>query len=208
MNKLILVGGGGHAKVILSILERMTQWDILGYVSETRTDLHSPYLGTDDCLAALIQGYPQCQAVIAVGCVTVNTHRETIWNRLESQGFQLPAIISPHAFVANDVSVGKGSIIMNGAIVQPGVTVGKGCILNTHCTVEHDCKIEDFSHIASGATLSGGVHIERHTVVGAGSVIIQGIQVGSQCVIGAGAVVVHDCKEKGTYVGVPARKIT
>lgn len=96
---------------------------------------------------------------------------------------------------------------MAGAVVNPGSTIGKGCIINTCSSVDHDCQIGDYVHISIGAHLAGTVILGKNTWVGAGATISNNIEITSCCMIGAGAVVINDIIEKGTYVGVPARKI-
>ncbi len=206
MNKILILGGGGHAKVIYNVLKKINQWDILGYCGLTSSDFDLPYLGSNTALASILQTYPDCHAVLGVGNVTISYKRESLLIMLETIGFKLPPLVSPDAVVARDVLLGDGTVVMDGVVIQPGTHIGKGCILNTHSSVDHDCEIENFVHIASGAILSGGAKIGSHTLVGAGACIVQYKTIASECLIGAGAVVTQDILEPGLYLGVPARK--
>jgi acetyltransferase-like isoleucine patch superfamily enzyme len=90
-------------------------------------------------------------------------------------------------------------------VVGVNAVLGDGAIVNTLASVDHDCCLGDFSHVSAGVHMAGGTKIESHTFVGVGATVIKNVC--SHCTIGAGAVVVKDITEKGTYVGVPAKRI-
>ena len=94
----------------------------------------------------------------------------------QAEGF-FPSVVARDVYLAADVSVGKGTVIMRGAIIQPGAKIGKFCIINTGATVDHGCVIEDYAHIAPGAHLCGDVHIGEGTLVGVGVGIAPGCKV-------------------------------
>ena len=96
---------------------------------------------------------------------------------------------------------------MANAVINPAANIGKHCIINTSAVVEHDNRISDFVHVSVGAKLGGTVSIGEHTWVGIGANVSNNVSICDHCMIGAGTVVIHDIKESGTYVGVPARKI-
>ena len=131
--------------------------------------------------------------------------RAAIFEKTERMGFEFPAIVSPQAVLNEDVTLGAGTIVMDGVVIGTGTRVGKAVIANTHCSIDHDCNIEDFVHVAPGATICGGVIIGRCSLVGAGATVIQGIAIGADCVLGAGSVVVNNCTASGVYMGVPAQ---
>jgi sugar O-acyltransferase (sialic acid O-acetyltransferase NeuD family) len=133
--------------------------------------------------------------------------RRKIQTMLEENGASVATLIHPRAVVAQDVSVGRGTVIMAGAVVNPGAVIGCGNIVNTCASVDHDCCIGDYIHIAVGARICGMVRLEDDSWIGAGAVIIQNLSVCAGCIIGAGAVVVKSITEQGTYVGVPAKKV-
>ena len=116
------------------------------------------------------------------------------------------AIIHPSASIATNVVVGKGTVVMAGAVINACASVGEHCIINTNATVEHDDIIEDYVHISPNVALGGSVIIGNSTHVGIGAVIKNNLDICGYCTIGAGAVVVKSIAEKGTYVGVPAKK--
>jgi sugar O-acyltransferase (sialic acid O-acetyltransferase NeuD family) len=209
MRKLVLVGGGGHAKVLISVLKKSGSYELIGYtdVRDSGELLGIPYLGTDSALEEIKETLADCCAAVGVGKVSVNEKRMQIVDRLALLGFRLPVIISPHAVVNEDVTIGDGSVIFDGAVVNTGTIIGRASIINTNSTVEHDCIIGDNVHVAPGANLSGGVRVGHNCMIGTGANIIQGIGICADCLIGAGSIVVKDVTIPGTYAGNPAKRI-
>lgn len=205
---IIVIGGGGHAKVIVSILKKMEIFDIVGYTDKKDRGnlLGIPYLGDDSRLHDLKVQYGQCAAVIGVGYLGKDNLRERLMDNLRGLGFILPAIISPTAVINAEVVIGEGTVVMDGVVVNSGTRIGQCVIVNTRASVDHDCEIGDFAHIAPGVTLSGGVKVGARSLIGVGATVVQYATIGDDCIIGAGAVVAKDCIEPGTYVGVPAKK--
>ena len=205
----MVIGGGGHAKVVISILRRLERYQILGY-----TDLKDngplaglPYLGSDRELAALSVGPKKLNAVLAVGQIGLGKRRCELWTRLQSPALSFPLIVSPGAIVNDEVSGGEGAVVMDGAVINSGAVLGRGAIVNTNSTIEHDAVLEDWVHVAPGATICGGVTVGRFSMIGAGTTVVEGIEISAACIVGAGATVVHHLTEPGVYVGVPARRI-
>lgn len=210
MAEMIVLGAGGHGKVVISLLKKLPH-RLLGYVDplERGTVLGVERLGDDGVLPGLLERHPGCHAAIGVGRVEAASRLGyRLLARLEAMGFALPPAVSPDALINEEVVLGAGTVVCDGAIVNSGATIGRGCILNTHCTIEHDCRLGENVHIAPGAVLSGGAILGDHCMVGAGACIIQGVRVAADCTIGAGAVVVRNIEESGVYVGNPARKLT
>ncbi|MHC4807192.1 MAG: acetyltransferase [Planctomycetota bacterium] len=211
MVDIVVIGGGGHAKVTISILKKLKSYRILGYtdLEDRGALLGVSFLGCDDRLTQLRDEYSCCAAVIGIGMLNDSgkLKRVEIFQLLKSLGFQMPPIVSPDAVVNEGVKIDSGTVVMDGVVINSGTSVGKGVILNTHCSIEHDCEIGSFTHIAPGAILSGDVVVAKEVLVGAGAVVCQNKLIGDDCVIGAGAVVITDCTDSGTYAGVPAKRI-
>lgn len=206
-NNIVIAGGGGHAKVVISIVRKLEQFEILGYtdIKNNGSILGAPYLGKDDTLQRIIIDQPGCSAAIGVGMINVNNERERIYKNLKEIGFKLPPIISPYSVINEEVDIDDGSVVMDGVVVNTGTKVGKCCILNTNSTIEHDCMISDFTHISPGAVINGGVKIGKHCLIGAGASVRQYLSITDFCLIGAGASIVKNCDSSGIYVGVPGR---
>jgi sugar O-acyltransferase (sialic acid O-acetyltransferase NeuD family) len=209
MGIIVVVGGGGHAKVVISVLRKLNHYQILGYtdVNDNGRVLGIPYLGSDCELAALVSERKTFSAVLAVGQVGLGNSRYELWTRLKSPALTFPLIVSPGAIVNEGVTGGDGAVVMDGAVINCGATLGRGAIVNTNSTVEHDVVLSDWVHIAPGATIAGGVTVGRFSMIGAGATVIGGIKITAGCMVGAGATVVHDLTEPGVYVGCPARRI-
>jgi sugar O-acyltransferase (sialic acid O-acetyltransferase NeuD family) len=209
MTEIVIIGGGGHAKVVVSILRKLKDYEICGYTDlEDRGPLlGAPYLGTDAKLPALANEKKGLSAALAVGQIGLGAVRQAIHARLSELPLSYPSIVSPHAIVNEEVEIGEGCVVMDGAVVNSGARIGRGAILNSNCTVEHDTQIGDWVHVAPGVTISGGVTVGPLSMIGVGAVIIEGKRIANGCIIGAGAVVVHDLTEPGVYVGCPARRI-
>jgi sugar O-acyltransferase (sialic acid O-acetyltransferase NeuD family) len=206
---IVVVGGGGHAKVVVSILRKLDRHCILGYTDPRDNGklLGAPYLGNDSDLAALVFRSKQLNAVLALGQVGLGKLRYELWLRLQSPILSFPLIASPDAVINEGVSGGEGAVVMDGAVINSGATIGRGAIVNTNSTIEHDVVLDEWVHVAPGATICGGVTIGRYSMVGAGATVIEGKKIVAGCIVGAGATVVSHLTESGIYVGSPARRI-
>lgn len=206
---IVVIGGGGHAKVVITILRKLKRHCILGYtdLKDNGALLGVPYLGSDRELVALGVGSKKLNAVLAVGQVGLGELRYELWTRLHSPALYFPFIVSPDAVVNEEVSFGEGAVVMDGAVINTGATIGRGAIVNTNSAIEHDVVLEDWVHLAPGATISGGATIGCFSMIGAGATVIEGIKIAAGCIVGAGATVVRDLVEPGVYVGGPARRI-
>jgi sugar O-acyltransferase (sialic acid O-acetyltransferase NeuD family) len=208
MRNIIVIGGGGHAKVVVSLLKKTKRFCILGY-----TDLHDrgpllgiPYLGNDDAVSGLLRKNQRPAAALGIGSILATEVRKRLFEKYEAFGLTFPAIVSPDAVVNESVDIGAGTVVADGVIVNSGTRIGRGVILNTHCSVDHDCDIRDFAHLAPGVTVSGGVRVGAYCLVGTGVNIIHGISIADRTTIGAGATVIRNILKAGTYVGLPARR--
>lgn len=208
--RTLLIGGGGHCKVILSQLKKLNNFEIAGVVEN-----HIPIgnivngvrvIGTDEDLKnLLVNGIPN--ALITVGSSGDNARRESLFFLAEQAGFGFPLLISPGALVDETAVIGQGTVILPGSIINAESQIGRNCIINSGAIVEHDCIIGDHCHIAPGASISGGVKIGCRTFIGLGSSVIQGITIGENVLLGAGSVVIRDIPDNVVAVGNPARVI-
>ncbi|MEM7229355.1 MAG: NeuD/PglB/VioB family sugar acetyltransferase [Planctomycetota bacterium] len=197
MPYVILLGGGGHAAVVLDAL-RMMDVRCAGYVDDNADadDLDVPHLGTVESLHA----HPEAALHAAVGA---SEHRQT-WMNTFAGHVWIP-VLHPFAAVASNVALGDGVFIGPLAVVNARAALGRGVIINSGAIVEHDNEIYEFAHIAPGAVLGGGVTVGEHALVGLGSRVLPNVRIGSTAVIGAGAVVTEDVEPGTTVAGVPAR---
>lgn len=199
--KLILIGAGGHGRVIADIAKKNGYTEIAFLDDNAERVQCEDYkvLGRVDTAA----NYADCDFVVSIGNAAV---RQRLQEWLEAAGLSVIALVHPRAVVADGVEIGRGTVIMAGAVVNPGAKLGCGCIVNTCSSVDHDCTVDDYVHVSVGANVSGTVRIGKRTWIGAGATVINNVSITEDCMIGAGAVVIADISESGTYVGVPAKK--
>lgn len=206
---VLVLGSGGHAKVVIECLRR-GGWQIQGIVSPElpKGSAYSgyPVLGSDKEILEE-QDPTACEVVNGVGSIGSQLRRRELFERYRSRGFYFPAIIHPAAVVPDETAIGDGTQIMAGVIIQPGVSIGENSLLNTRCCVDHDCVVGSHVHLAPGVTISGNVRIGNGVHVGTGATIIQGLNLASGCLVGAGAVVVRNVEAQRMVFGVPARVI-
>lgn len=205
---VIIIGGGGHAKVVADVL-RLQGYPILGF---TEKDEGCKYWGSDVLYLgddAVIEQYRPEKVLLAngLGSTQTTTARKKIYVAFTEQGYHFASCIHPSAIIATDVEIGDGAQIMAGSVVQPGCKIGRNVILNTRASVDHDCEIGDHVHVAPGAVLSGGVHIASGAHVGTGATVIQGVAIGHHSIVGAGSVVLKDVTDEVMVVGVPAKEV-
>lgn len=200
--KLIIIGAGGNGRVVADIAKKNGYKDIafLDDNSKVENCGDYPVIGTSND----INKYRDADFIVAIGN---NKIRECIQGQMERK-IHMATLIHPDAVIADDVVIGIGTVIMAGVIINPGATIGEGCIINTCSSVDHDCIIKDFVHISVGAHVAGTVQIGDRTWIGIGATVTNNINICSDCMIGAGAVVVKDITQSGTYIGVPAKKMS
>ncbi len=194
MDKILLIGSGGHGHACVDVIEISGKYKIAGLVEKNEQGFKSilgyPILGANDDLENLRQQYSY--ALITVGQIKSPNIRIKLYNLLKELDFTLPVIISPKAYVSKHAQIGEGSIIMHGSIVNANAKIGKNCIINNQSLIEHDATIGDHCHISTNAIVNGGVDVGNNSFIGSGSVLIQSISIGAECVIGAGLVIKND----------------
>ena len=203
MDKILLIGAGGHARSCIDIIETVGQFKIAGVVekdeSMTNANLRYPIIGTDNDLDKLRKKYDY--ALITVGQIKSPAIRIKLFQLLKELDYTLPIIISPHAYVSKHAQIGEGSIIMHGAIVNANTKIGNNCIINNRVLIEHDTVIGDHCHIATGTIINGEVSIGNGTFIGSGTVTKQAISIGNNCVIGAGIVLKNNIESNKVVKG-------
>lgn len=191
MKELLLVGGGGHCKAVMDVIERIGQWRIVGVVERVGCTLSSvagyPVLGDDQHLSDLVR--PGRFALITVGQIRSPEIRERLFCRVKEAGFELPVIVSTTASVSKSARIGAGTVVMNFAHIGPDACVGDNVIVNTGAVIEHDTDVGNHCHISTGALVNGAVTIADGVFVGSGSVCKEGISLGNRCTIGMGVAV-------------------
>ncbi|MDD5072713.1 MAG: acetyltransferase [Candidatus Omnitrophica bacterium] len=208
--KILLIGAGGHCKVVLDLLLSAKEYEVAGIIDVKQRIGEKvfgvPVSGSDTDLPRFSgKGVKHC--FISAGSVGDTRLRVKLYNLARRSGFVFPNLVSPYALVSSRSVLGQGNFIAPGVIVNAGSRIGDNCILNTGAIVEHDCKIGDFVHLSPGALLSGGVSIGSHSHIGTGSIVIQNVKIGEMTVVGAGSVVTGDIRKGVVAYGNPCKEM-
>lgn len=209
--RCLILGGGGHARVVLDVLATTGAAVPVGILD---ADSHRwgseldgvPILGGDDQLPRLARE-PRVSFIVGLGATGDNRPRARLFSLGLEHGLTPLAIRHASAVCSPRATIGRGSVCCAGSIVGPGAAIGENVIVNTGAIVEHDVVIGDHAHIATGARLAGAVCVDALAHVGAGATVKQGVHIGEGAVIGAGCVVIRDVAPWTTVVGVPAREL-
>lgn len=205
----IVIGAGGHAKVLLDCLGRLGM-TVLGCVDANpaltgATVGGAKVLGGDAVLAQHAPG--TVMLVNAIGSTQSMERRRAVFESLKAKGYAFATIVHPSAVVASGVSLGEGAQVMAGAVLQADAKIGANSIVNTGALVDHDSAVGAHVHLAPGCVISGGVSIGDGTHLGTAAAAIHGVRIGANCLVAAGAVVLDDVADGMRVMGVPAREM-
>lgn len=197
---IYLYGGGGHAKVIADILKCQNRMLVAVVVDS----LEQPRLNIPVILSNRLStiSRSESQWIVAIGD---NAIRQRVAHKLASQGYRFTMAVHPSAQLSDSVTIGAGSVVMPNVVINADTTIGSHCIVNTGATIDHDCQISDYTHVAPGCSLCGGVTAEEGALLGVGTRVIPGLSIGQWTTCGAGSVVVKNLPSNVTAYGVPAK---
>lgn len=201
LKKTLILGAGGHAKVIAEILRHLgAQLD--GFVAPGLVVgsefFHSTIIGGDEDV--LQWQSDEVSLFNGIGSLPNNTLRWRVAEKMRGHGYTFSKVLHPLAIVAQDVTLEEGAQVMAGVVIQPDTAIGQDSIVNTGATIDHDCLIGKQCHIAPGVSCSGGVKIGDDCHIGAGAVITQGVTIGRGCVVAAGSVVYRDMEDHSRLI--------
>ena len=200
---MILVGAGGHAKVVLdaALLAGMTVEALLDDNPATTRLWDVQVMKRTGDWASMVAGK---EFLVAIGDDQI---RARLFEDIVAAGGRPVNVVHPRAWVSPRASVGRGVFAAASAVVNPGAVIGDNCILNTACSVDHDCHVGHHVHVCPGVRLAGQVSVGAWTMIGTGASVLPGVRIGMQCKVGAGAVVTRDVADFSVVVGVPARVV-
>jgi sugar O-acyltransferase (sialic acid O-acetyltransferase NeuD family) len=207
MESALILGTGGHSRVIISMLSAVREMNMLGVIDlgehiPGERILGVPVLGSVQMLDDF-SGRDQINVYLAIGD---NESRRNWFYKVKEMGFLLPNLISEKAVIDHHVQVGNGNIICPQAYIGPGAILGDNNLINTASLIEHEVRIGSHCHLAPSSTVAGRTAIGDETFIGAGATVIDQIQIAGSTKIGAGAVVIKTIERSGgTFVGVPAK---
>ena len=211
MEKIILLGGGGHCRSIVDTIQTTKLYEIIGII-DLKQNIGQyingiEVLNSDDNLMEYKKAGVE-NAFISIGSIGNVSVRRKLYHLAKKIGFNIPKIVDHSAIVANNAEIFEGTFVGKGAIINTKSIIGTNCIINSGSIVEHDCSISDFVHIASGTTLCGGVRVGENTHIGANSTVIQYKTIGENVIIGAGSVVTKNIKSNAKAYGNPCKEVS
>lgn len=197
MNKLLIIGAGGHGNVCYDIAKGMQKYnEILFLDDKVKTEK------VIDIVSNYIKYINEYDFFVAIGN---NKIRKKFIIEIENNGGTIATLIHNSAIIGSNVKIDIGSVIMPGVIINCNTIIGKGAIINTSASIDHDSSIGDFTHVSVGSHLAGSISVGQLCFICAGTVIINNISICDDVIIGAGGVVVNDIVKNGLYIGCPAK---
>lgn len=206
MKKLIIVGNGGHSKVVQEIV-RKSDYQLI----EIWDDKYSEVTCIDGINYAPIDvnhPFVEDKSVFFFLAIGDNSVRKKIANRFNINKSRYATILAPSAIISTEAFISGGSLVMEGAIIQAGSTIGDQVIVNSGSIIDHDCQIEEYVHVAPGATITGHCTVRQMSLIGAGSTLIPSVVVEEHATIGAGSVVIKNVPANKIAYGNPAKYVT
>ncbi len=208
MKPLIILGAGGHSKVLVDIA-RITNRIIKGITVGTSCNkLNQDFencelLGDDNIIYKYSPN--DVELVNGIGSIGNSNPRVKLYEHFKDKGYKFATLIHPSAVISNSVKISEGSQIMAGVVIQTVSIIGENCIINSNSSIDHDCVVKDHVHVAPGSVICGDVTIAKGSHIGCGSIILQGIKIGESSLIAAGAVVNKDIPSDSVAKGLPAK---
>ena len=203
----ILIGAGGHARVLLDVLHcgSMIVIGAVEFQAGTKSEGSSGVKLLGDDQAVFAYAPDEVLLVNAVGSVGLTGPRVRVYDSFKEKGYSFAQVIHPSAVISGRAELGEGVQVMAGAIIQAGAVLGANVLVNTKASVDHDCVVGIHAVVAPGATVCADARIGPRAFIGAGATVIQGVEIGPDSLIAAGAVVVREIPAGVKAVGVPAK---
>ncbi len=202
MDKLIIIGAGGHCRSVVDSLDK-TKFELIGFIDGHKKGTHMDLPIFSDKIED-IENYKSYKYFVAIGDAYFRKKR---FEEIKSKGLETINIIDKTAIVSKTVKMGEGNYIGKLAVINAYAELGDNNIINTKALVEHCCKIGSHNHISTNATINGDVILGDEIFFGSCAVSNGQLKIGSRSVIGSGSVVIKDIESDVTAVGVPAKVI-
>ncbi len=204
--KVILVGAGGHCKIIIESIDQ-SKYEIIGildgFTKKGQAICGIPVIGTDEDADAIFNSGIKTAVITIVGNLKI---RKKLLAKYKDIGFNFPNIIHKTCYISKSAVLGNGVTILANSCVNAEARLEDYVTVNTGAIVEHEAIVKENSHIAPGAILLGASKVGSDTMIGARSVLKQQVTVGDNCVIGAGSVVLKDVQDEKVVFGNPAKE--
>ena len=205
--KILLIGCGGQARVVVDILLEQKIYEIAGFVDNNMAVYRNiSTIGQDKDLEDLFASGIK-NAFICVGALANTNIRGSLFNKLSLIGFNFPNIIDSSVMLGYNVTMESGNFLAIGVIVNNNVRIGSNCLINTGVIIEHDVILGNNVHLAPRVTICGDVELGHNCFVGASAVILESRKIREKIIIGALSLVNKDILESGiSGYGLPFRK--
>jgi len=194
--EIILIGGGGHCKSCIDVVELTENYRIAGIIDLPEKVgekvLGYPIIASDADFSEILKQYSSF--LITIGQIESPQKRISLFKRLRQAKRHLPVIVSPLAYVSKHARIGDGTVVMHSAVINADAVVGENCIINSKALVEHDAVIGDHCHIATSAIVNGNVLIDEGCFVGSGAVCRNNIKIGAFSFICSNVTVANDVR--------------
>ena len=210
MKKVIIIGSGGHSKVIVDIIINQGKYEIAGFIDNYlpvgHKVLNYEVLGKEEELNTLIYEYSIFGGIVAIGD---NYVRCNVVEKVKGlcNEFKFINCIHPKSHIAFDVAMGEGNVIMAGTTINTSSEIASHCIFNTNSSIDHDNKISNFVSIAPNAVCGGNVIVNEFSAIGIGATVQHNVSISNNCIVGANSLVNKDTKPNSIYYGLPAKYI-
>lgn len=205
MKKLIIIGAGGHGRVVADCAQQLGQYSQIVFLDDC---FYERKENSEWQVVGLVKDYPQyideADFIVAFGN---NRLRKKILAQLKQAKANIISLIHPSAVVSPHTFIGKGVVVFANAVINIGTNIADGCIINTGATVDHDCELHLCVHVSPGVNISGGVHIAQLSWIGIGSSIVEYITLADNTQVGAGAAITQSTQANSLYLGVPAKRV-
>jgi sugar O-acyltransferase (sialic acid O-acetyltransferase NeuD family) len=206
MKKLIIIGTGGHAKVVFSIAHKLG-YEVIGFFDDINIDKKTfmDRMVIHKWEELFDQYAGNIKIVVAVGN---NFNRQKLVEKIQiNSNFSFVSLIDPETIISHDVQIGKGSVIMPGSIINIGTQIGDHCIINTGAQLDHGCFMDNFSSLGPGSICGGDVHIGRYSAVCLGAKVIEKVVVGHNSILGANSLLLKNLESNSLAYGSPAKVV-
>jgi sugar O-acyltransferase (sialic acid O-acetyltransferase NeuD family) len=210
MKNILIFGSGGHAKVVVDIVEQQKEYLISGFIDVyskiNQRVLGYKVLGDESSLKAIISDYKISGGVIGIND---NFIRSEVRNKIVqvNPGFKFINCIHPKSVISKYVTIGEGNVVMANATINTSTIIKNHCIVNTNASIDHDSLMSNFSSIAPNATIGGNVSIGNYSAIGISSCIFQNVTIGDNCIVGGGSLVCKNTLNNSIYYQSPAKFI-
>ncbi|GHE89792.1 acetyltransferase [Thalassotalea profundi] len=206
INRLIIIGAGGHGRVVADCALATGQYQEIRFLDdcypERKDNALWSIVGT---VKEFTQYLDEAHFIVAFGN---NKLREKVQSQLHAANANIVTIIHPQATVSPHAHIGLGVVVCANATINIGATINDGCIINTASTIEHDCNIGEFTHISPNCALAGGITVGKLSWLGINSTVIECLTIAPNTQVGAGAVVISNTDKDSLYLGIPAKRIS